>query len=538
MATTVNRKYFAPVQQFLKKTDWKLLVFLLLFLNVKILIKLVAIVFIYITRPGFRFGFRFKASRLPLFYLIIPAIGLFNYLIYAGFAKTNYSPAFFTGIVFWVLCILAVHQVKLAVESSPPSNIHRALFVFFVLNIIASAINLLRIEIEIGEWNPYIYQGMYQKYFIGTGDYIKGISFDTSTTNAVINAFGIFYFLTRKQFLTGLCCMTALLLTCSNFVNIAVLGVFVYCFIFQSTRVQKSMIIISMSMLVLFLAKVSPQNNDYAVRTFQKIFHREIRKNATAVSIPIEQRPDSALLPEEKKYKIAKLYIDSLYLEARTGKHKQQEQLVSGRPLLPVANIHTAPYQHKTDSSETRLQVLRFAMNMGRDTSIQVINSAKVPGKVLAMEETIHYLHQNPGKIFTGAGIGNFSSKLAFRTTGLQVSGGYPASYAYINDAFRNGHLAIFLDYFDKDSGFHSITNSPNNVYVQLLSEYGVIGLLAFLFFYLWFFAKAAGRAIPLILLVCCVLTVDYWFEQLSVIILFELLLFLDKKEKTYQLIL
>eukprot|EP01039_Chlorochromonas_danica_P015397 gene15397-18091_t len=37
--------------------------------------------------------------------------------------------------------------------------------------------------------NPFRYQGQYQKYFLGTGDYIKGVTFDISTTNAVINAF-------------------------------------------------------------------------------------------------------------------------------------------------------------------------------------------------------------------------------------------------------------------------------------------------------------------------------------------------------------
>jgi hypothetical protein len=52
---------------------------------------------------------------------------------------------------------------------------------------------------------------MYQKYFIGTGDHIRGITFDTSTTNAVLNAFGIVYFLLRKQMVMALLCMAVLL---------------------------------------------------------------------------------------------------------------------------------------------------------------------------------------------------------------------------------------------------------------------------------------------------------------------------------------
>jgi hypothetical protein len=73
---------------------------------------------------------------------------------------------------------------------------------------------------EIGFINPYRYQGLYQKYFIGTGDFIRGITFDTSTTNAVISAAGIFYGICRRRIALSLCCMVVLLMTGSNFTNL------------------------------------------------------------------------------------------------------------------------------------------------------------------------------------------------------------------------------------------------------------------------------------------------------------------------------
>jgi len=212
-----------------------------------------------------------------------------------------------------------------------------------------------------------------------------------------------------------------------------------------------------------------------------------------------------------------------------------------GRPTLPQDSIYTAKFQHKADSSEMKMtsQLVQLSQNLGKDTGLssQQIKSRKAPGKIVAMRETVQFLQQHPLKTLTGNGMGNFSSKLAFRTAGLNIAGGYPKKYAYINDDFKDNHLSIFLDYFEKDSGYHSITNSPNSVYGQLLGEYGVAGLFALLIYYLGWFAKGIKKltyGIPVLLLLSAAFFADYWFEQLSIIIVFELLLFLDKKETAF----
>src|SRR6202034_3401745 len=116
---------------------------------------------------------------------------------------------------------------------------------------------------ETRSFNPFEYQGEFQKYFISTGDYIKGVTFDTSTTNAVISTFGVFYFLSRKNIIFCLLCMLVLLLTGSNVTNILFCVALIYTFIFQSTRDQKSILVICGMMLVIFLAKISPENKNY-----------------------------------------------------------------------------------------------------------------------------------------------------------------------------------------------------------------------------------------------------------------------------------
>jgi hypothetical protein len=73
-------------------------------------------------------------------------------------------------------------------------------------------------------------------------------------------------------------------------------------------------------------------------------------------------------------------------------------------------------------------------------------------------------------------------------------------------------------------------------VYGQLLAEYGLAGLLCFFIFYLIFFGRhiqwrgTRSYGLPLLLLMSGAFFTEYWFEQLSVVVLFELLMLLDKE--------
>lgn len=522
--------------------DWKLLLFLVLFLDVKLLVKIAAIIIIYLLQADFRFGFRLKDSRLPLFYPLIMLLALTGALINAGFPVHNYWPAFLTGLTFWLLCLLAVHQIKLAVERNDTAVIHRTLLVFFAANATISLLNIVAIILKTGEMNPYTYQGEYQKYFINTGDYIKGLTFDTSTTNAVISSFGVIYFLVRKNGLMTLICIATLLLTVSNTLNILLMVILALLFIFRSTKEQKSLISVCMFLLVLFMAKVSPQNNDYVVRSINNILHRKNKPIVPQYApIPITLRPDSTLNPEEKREKAAQLYIDSVNAQQAIIAKKQVQQpfiINTRRILTPKADIYSTPYQSLTTTPADELHLLTFIDQHQRELPIsgQPFHWTGVPGKLTATRQTVNFFETHPSKFIAGDGIGNFSSKLAFKTTGLNITGGYPAKEVYIDHDFMVNHLDLYLNYFSKRAGFHSLTNSPFSVYDQLIAEYGILGLLAFAVYYLWFFAKKAGKltyGLPILLLLLPVLAIDYWFEQLSIIILFELLLLLDIKEST-----
>lgn len=532
----------------LTRINWKLLLFLVLFLNVKLLVKIGAIIIIYLLQNDFRFGFKLRNSRLPLFYLYIITIAFIDWVIYKGFTDLNYSIVFITGVTYWILCILAVHQIKLFVEKTSAFTIHNTIIAFFIINAIASVLTFIPILWEIRELNPYLYQGEYQKYFISTGDYIRGITFDVSTTNAILNAFGVVYFLIRDNFPMLLLCMVILLFTGSNFVNLILLLTFAYLFIFKTGRDQKSMIFICLLLLSVFMAKISPQNNDYVNATVKNIFSKE----STAIQPSIissnlnTEKSVSELTPEERKVKIAKSYLDSLnaifqkkyfnpnlnYFNNRGTKFT----VAISKPVIPGDSIHTSTFQSRKDTTYNQRELIFFAKKHEEDVTVHQKEKAviRLPGKIIALKQTTHFFLTNPLKIITGTGPGNFSSKLAFRATGLKIAGGYPGKFIYINQPFLDNHLGLYLYFFSKNVKYHSLTNSPASVYDQLLCEYGIVGMLAFIICYWGFFLQHWRKltyGIPILILLLCSFAVEYWFEQLSIVIFFELFLLLNIKE-------
>jgi len=522
--------------------DWKLLLFLLLFLDVKLAIKIPAIIIIYLLQFNFKLGFSLKNSRLPLFYLAVVTIAFANLLITGSYREPGYLLAFFTGIGFWALCILAIHQIKLCIENNNAETIHHTIVVFFALNAVFSFYNIAHIMWDTGSINPYRYQGEYQKYFIGTGDFIKGVTFDSSTTNAVLNAFGVIYFLTRKNPVFALICMIVLLLTGSNFINLALVIVLVLLFAFKSSRDQKSLIAICLALLVVFMAKISPENNQYVIETIKNTFHT--KPPAFLNTMVVDKKPVNEANPEEIKRNYAKNYLDSLgAIETRKRAQPVTSKAVINLPktgagrifikspkcTLPVfqASTATTPEQKKLlsfiDSHKTRLP----ASGEGNFNT-------HLPGKAIAFIQTLNFMRLHPAKLIAGDGMGNFSSKLSFRATGLGFSGSYPTGRSYISGEFLSNHLDVYLKFFSRRSDSHSLINSPNSVYDQLLVEYGLLGLFAFGMYYVWFFLKHYKRltyGVPLLLLLLGIFFIDYWFEQLSVIVFFELLLFLDIKQ-------
>lgn len=529
------------LKNFFRSLDWQLLLFLMLFLDVKIVCKLIAILVIYALRPNARFGLRGKASRLPLFYVGMIGIALVDWLLYGLYADSNYTITLICGILGWMLCLLAIHQVKLSVERSNPIALHRTLLAFFSINAVLSLLMLARIMIETRTVNPYTYQGNFQQYFLGTGDYIRGLSFDTSSTNSFINAFGVLYFLYRKQSAMVLLCMSILLLTGSNATTVLLLIALAWPFFFRSDREQKSLIVVCCFLAILFFVKVSPQNHIYIARKAEQTIKGGKIDDSLINQIVarITDRPDSELDPEQRKLKIATQYLDSvsylfwLYKDSIFRSQGNHSPIIT---LRPKPNINHPEYQRKEDTGFMRKRLVQFIRDENMEKQVSTVGEGccRIPGKLIAMMQTEKFMVAHPGRLLTGDGLGRFSSKQAFRSTALGIAGKYPAGLRYIARDFRDQHLTLYLFYFAHGLELASMLNAPDSVYDQLLAEYGLAGLAVFVFLYIGYFVRHMRRlsyGIPLLFILSAGLLTGYWFEQLSIVVLFECMIFLDIKE-------
>ncbi|MES2274832.1 MAG: hypothetical protein V4592_02340 [Bacteroidota bacterium] len=527
----------------LKKTigyvDWKLLVFLVLFLNIKLPVKIIAIMLVYALQFNFKFGFKLKNSRLPLFYLLIIPIAFLGLIINKNYQYPNYLLLFFTGIGFWLMSILAVHQIKLMVEKTDIETINRTIIAFFIINAVISLTNLVFIMYQTGSINPYTFRGLYQTYFINTGDDIKGITFDISSTNAVLSALGAIYFLVKEKPLMLCVCMCSLLLTYSNLISLVLFSVLILLLIFKSTAIQKSMIVICVALLMIFMVKVSPENKKYVTQSTQHFLHKDSYSpdKPLVKEIPITERPDSQLNPDERKRKFALLYLDSVHNILKTPHFKSIVPInANGKIVIPAPDTNAEQYYLSKEIEPDRKLMLNFISihKANLVLSTQQNYAPAIPGKLTGMIQTVRFLQYHPAGAIAGLGIGNFSSKIAFRAVGLGMRGRYPEKHEYIHPAFLKNHLDLYLSYFSKSVAYRSVMNNPFSVYDQLLTEYGLIGLLALLIYYFGFFVKrykALTYGVPMLLFVAGIFFIDYWFEQLSVLILFELMLFMDMKE-------
>jgi hypothetical protein len=158
-------------------------------------------------------------------------------------------------------------------------------------------------------------------------------------------------------------------------------------------------------------------------------------------------------------------------------------------------------------------------------------------GKALSMELTYDYLNSSPEHLLLGAGIGNYSSQLALRTSDLNPqkrSRLFSLLPGHIAPDFRRDHYRIFSIIYALPEGYHSIRHLCNSTFNQIFGEYGLLGFISFLLLYVWYFLKRVRKlsyTIFIGLLLAYFLLFDYMFEYLSIVVFFELFFLLDIKE-------
>ena len=468
----------------LPSIDWSLLFFLVGVLNVKLYIKVAAVLFaVVLNRKKAIPKNVFRKNHL-WFYAAMLFLAICNLFLSMSSLSAPAFIAFGLGCGYWLLALLSAYYIYLFVQQDE-QRLHRTVSFFFLLNGFAMLVSFLVICFKAGVINPYTYEGQHRRYFINTGDMITGISLDGSVTTALIGAFGVLYFFYRNKRLAMLFCLCTMLLAGSNFVDLMLGIIFLFVFIFRSDRLQKSMILVSMMIIAVFFAKVSPQNGEYV----KELMSRVNKKNVYKEPVPI---------PNAKDF-----------------------EFVEGADVV------------QKEATMKRFEETLYPPNMEDSFKVRFKDYNR-SGRWVAWQQMVGFFQDHPALIPLGAGMGRFSSRLAFKTTALDIEGSYPVGRRFIDPFFRDNYLYLYLYYHSRDEGQHSVVNKPDSVYGQLFSEYGLVGLLLFGIFYVAFFMKGSlglTYGLPILLLMGMAFFTEYWFEQLSVVILFELLLLLDKKK-------
>ena len=175
--------------------------------------------------------------------------------------------------------------------------------------------------------------------------------------------------------------------------------------------------------------------------------------------------------------------------------------------------------------------------NYAYELITQVADGNLVARKLSAHLQTLSYATSGPKELLLGAGMGNFSSRLAFLTAGEYVDW-FPSALIYRHELFTQSHFSLWNDEILSANiiGLDGTINQPFSVYNQLIGEYGLLGCMLFVVFYLGFFLRRWKLLLPtqkaLFFFMLGFLFLDYWFEYFSTLVVFEWIMLLSMRSQ------
>jgi hypothetical protein len=414
------------------------------------------------------------------------------------------------GAFQWFISLLAIHQIKLFIENDDVETTHNTIKAFYTLNFLVSLFFFLLLLFYPKALTYWGHPSSVSFQSTSAGDTILGISFDTSVVNATLNCLGLIYFVYKRDHLFSIICLFIIAICTSNVTFIFIMLTLALMFLtVKKKNIRVNVLAYGLLLLIAYFA-ISPANREYVRTYFVQLYIKNknpelVTTNTDSLvvnktdSITLKSHPTNASgkVPDSV-YKFDNKKLGSAISHLITWKSENDTS------KIPQLNLTDADYRSK-------------------------------PGKFISFLQTYNYIKSSPLHFIFGAGIGRFSSKLAFRASGVKTIGSYPEKFKYISPEFEKNHLRTFLFYNNSDASQHSVLNYPYSIYNQITGEYGFIGVLLFIVFYIGYFIRyirdiSYGKYFIFILL--CFSFMEYWFETYSLIILFELFMLLNIKEQ------
>jgi len=524
----------------LQKTDPILLFFLLMMLNYRFSFKIIAIIGIFYLRPNFKIKF----NGISFFYISIIVLSIINSLLIHQNYSINHLSVVFAGILIWITCLLSYHQIKLAIDNNEPFKIINTLKVIVFLNFLISIYDIINVIIITHTINPYT-QICLPPYGISSGDLIGGLFGELHLVNTIISCLLTIFFIYQRSILFSFLCLIPFLLTGSNLATLVFVVILIYLLVFKKDIHIKYYAIFSIMIVYIFYIKITPNNQKYLIKTVSKIKDQFSKKRELIVTKTLPGKTTVTVKIKRELTKDELIY----YFVQHIQKSKKNNTIVTtkneSKLILNTISEFEKKKKHilKKDLDNTwlineSLKLSKLNNPFFEYGKLKTFNLDSAAGKLISFKQTKNHLEKDWKNLLFGSGIGTFSSRLAFITSGIvNDSKILIAIPKYETQEFRDNHKAIFKYLMFLDDETHSITNLPFSWYNQLFGEYGLIGLILFCVAYLGYFIKrfkllSFGKTLFIAILIFFLF--DYWYERLSVTLIFELLMFLDLKIKMF----
>ncbi|MDI1354690.1 MAG: hypothetical protein PSX36_07220 [bacterium] len=476
-------------KQLADRVDIPFLLFLITISSNKVVLKVAALVLIFALRPKFEIAI---LKKLPLFYPLIIGLATLQFLLVGGDFSSIHFLVFGVGCLYWTICYAYMYQARVFVEENTHEKIDRTLLVYILLNAVACLYNYFDICVKAETLFPFLqFPG---NYGASTGDYICGLFGVPSYMNAIVNSLFALYFLHRKKMWLFLITTFVMLLSFANIINLVFVFVLLVYALFAGDNRKRAFIGLNLLLCFAMYFYVSPDNYNYIKKTIGLSVHEE-----------------REIMPEVVMVKPGA--VDT----------------VEG----PLA----VKYVNDSSAAKQKIRMIDRNLLFHRDYSTYntyaPVDITKSPGKKIAILQTINFLRNNKDALFVGAGIGNFSSRLAYQFSGRDSSRLFMKLPKYAHGYYFQNNLLIYDSMRQLPTEYHSIKHFPNNFFSQLLGEYGLLGAILFFVFYVAYFYKRAPHKTFFFMLALCVasyLMLDYLFEFFNVMMIFELFLFIDAK--------
>jgi hypothetical protein len=507
----------ASLQRLLAQTDWPLLLFLACAVNVKLYVKLAGIA----AYGGWLLWKKIRWQRPPApawFYALLPVLGIAVAAAHGSFSHRGYTLGVALGAVQWLAGGATLYLLYLTAKQKSYEVMLATAKAFFALNALVTLGQFAGLIIDSGHPFPYWFYDSGLKYGASTGDRLTGLCFNNSLNNAGISLMGLLLFVYRGRLAWAALCLLILMMCTSNVVTF---GLMLLLLLMIVAGGRKGLRLDALKLVVLTIViypVLSPQNFLY----IRGIVGRLTQKSQPFIAA---ERPDADSL-------LTDTAAGALHHPLRSMSLHVSDRMLRQMPERLVALRHMSDTMEKPAWSYLVLEpaAIRPAFEQwyGVPPEHTLLAHYGKPAKMFAIRQTVTYLNESPAHWLFGAGMGNFSSKLAIKMTALQLAGRFPEKSIYISRPYMEYHFYTLMYVLSRDVQEHSVINMPSSTYLQLAGEYGLAGLLLFAVLYVgWFWVTCsrfkAGRWLLLALL--GLLWLDYWFEMMTLTVVMEFML-------------